>query len=173
MTEKQENILLTALELFAENGFDATSTSKVAKAAKVSEGLIFKHFKNKQGLLQAILDLGKSKTVEIFSEIFILEKPLERLRKIISMPFEIDSSQYNFWKLIYALKWQADVYDKSISAPIENALIDIFTTLKYKNPKAEAEVVLILIDGMVTSILLRKPKSQKNVLQSILLKYNL
>ena len=41
MTEKQEQILKTALQLFAEKGYDGTSTAKVAKAAGVSEGLIF------------------------------------------------------------------------------------------------------------------------------------
>lgn len=39
------------MELFAEHGFTATSTRKVARAADVSEGLIFHHFGNKQGLL--------------------------------------------------------------------------------------------------------------------------
>jgi len=39
MTNKQEEILLTALELFARDGFRATSTSKVAKHAGVSEDL--------------------------------------------------------------------------------------------------------------------------------------
>ena len=51
MTEKQENILNTALELFAKDGYDATSTSKIAKCAGVSEGLIFRHYGSKDGLL--------------------------------------------------------------------------------------------------------------------------
>ncbi len=37
MTEKQERILKAALELFAQEGFKATSTNKVAKRAGVSE----------------------------------------------------------------------------------------------------------------------------------------
>ena len=49
MTEKQKNIVNAALELFAKEGFKSTSTSKVAKKARVSEGLIFRHFKNKDG----------------------------------------------------------------------------------------------------------------------------
>jgi len=47
MTEKQERILETALSLFAKDGFSATSTSKVARDAGVSEGLMFRHFENK------------------------------------------------------------------------------------------------------------------------------
>ncbi len=61
MTEKQEKILQSALELFAKEGFHATSTNKVAKHAGVSEGLIFRHFGNKEGLLQAILAEGRAR----------------------------------------------------------------------------------------------------------------
>ena len=47
MTDKQEKILQAALELFAKEGFKGTSTNKIAKKAGVSEGLIFRHFENK------------------------------------------------------------------------------------------------------------------------------
>ena len=46
MTEKQISILESALELFSSKGFDAVPTSLIAKQAGVSEGLIFRHFKN-------------------------------------------------------------------------------------------------------------------------------
>ncbi len=59
MTDKKEKILQAALELFAEEGFKPTSTSKIAKKAGVSEGLIFSHFCNKDGLLQAIIKEGE------------------------------------------------------------------------------------------------------------------
>ena len=54
MTNKKEKILLTALELFANEGFKSVTTSKIAKEAGVSEGLIFRHFENKKGLLNAL-----------------------------------------------------------------------------------------------------------------------
>jgi len=44
MTEKQEKIIKSALELFALEGYAATSTRKAAERAGVSEGLIFRHF---------------------------------------------------------------------------------------------------------------------------------
>ena len=59
MTDKQLNILKIALQLFANEGFHATSTSRIAKEAGVSEGLIFRHFINKEGLLRAILKQGE------------------------------------------------------------------------------------------------------------------
>ena len=54
MTDKQQNIINAALDLFSKDGFHGTSTSKIATKAGVSEGLIFRHFKNKKGLIQCI-----------------------------------------------------------------------------------------------------------------------
>ena len=55
MTEKKKKIISVALEMFSENGYRATATNQIAKSAKVSEGLIFRHFKNKEGLLNGVL----------------------------------------------------------------------------------------------------------------------
>ncbi|WP_459479153.1 TetR/AcrR family transcriptional regulator [Clostridium saccharoperbutylacetonicum] len=54
MTERQLNILVSAIELFSEKGYEATSTSEIAKNAKVAEGTIFRYYKTKKDLLFAI-----------------------------------------------------------------------------------------------------------------------
>ena len=53
---RREQILETALKLFAERGFDATSTRQIAKEVGVAEGLIFHYFPTKASLLTAILE---------------------------------------------------------------------------------------------------------------------
>jgi len=53
---RREQILETALSLFAERGFDATSTRQIAKEAGIAEGLIFHYFPTKASLLTAILE---------------------------------------------------------------------------------------------------------------------
>ncbi|WP_425489635.1 TetR/AcrR family transcriptional regulator [Listeria portnoyi] len=54
MSEKQKKIVAAAIELFAERGFAATSTSEIAKRAGVAEGTIFRHYKTKKDLLTSI-----------------------------------------------------------------------------------------------------------------------
>jgi AcrR family transcriptional regulator len=44
-----------AERLFAERGFDRTSTARIADAAGVPHGLIFYHFKTKMDLLLAVI----------------------------------------------------------------------------------------------------------------------
>ena len=53
---RREQILATALGLFASQGFDATSTKQIAKEAGIAEGLIFHYFPTKASLLAAILE---------------------------------------------------------------------------------------------------------------------
>src|SRR5215211_5288506 len=53
---RREQILATALGLFAAQGFDATSTKQIAKEAGIAEGLIFHYFPTKASLLAAILE---------------------------------------------------------------------------------------------------------------------
>src|SRR5215204_4609845 len=53
---RREQILQTALKLFAAQGFDATSTRAIAKEVGVAEGLIFHYFPTKASLLTAILE---------------------------------------------------------------------------------------------------------------------
>lgn len=55
MTEKQINILKAAVEVFAEKGYAASSTSEIAQKAGVAEGTIFRHYKTKKDLLLSIV----------------------------------------------------------------------------------------------------------------------
>jgi AcrR family transcriptional regulator len=54
--ERQANLIGTAATLFASNGFEGTTTKEIAKAAGVSEALLFKHFPTKRALYAAILE---------------------------------------------------------------------------------------------------------------------
>jgi AcrR family transcriptional regulator len=53
---RREQILKTALKLFAAQGFDATSTRQIAREVGTAEGLIFHYFPTKASLLAAILE---------------------------------------------------------------------------------------------------------------------
>ena len=52
---RREQILQTAVELFSQRGFKGTTTKEIARAAGVSEAMVFRHFENKDALYGAIL----------------------------------------------------------------------------------------------------------------------
>lgn len=58
--QRREQIRETALRLFAEQGFAATSTRQIAREVGVTEGLIFHYFPSKEALFSAILESGHS-----------------------------------------------------------------------------------------------------------------
>jgi AcrR family transcriptional regulator len=62
--EKQERILASARELFAENGLENTSTKAIAKNAGVSEGILFHHFSSKRGLLAKLAEVFAKETAD-------------------------------------------------------------------------------------------------------------
>lgn len=53
---KQSRILAAAQRLFVQRGFGATTTADIARAAEVSEGIVFHHFGSKEELLVAVAD---------------------------------------------------------------------------------------------------------------------
>jgi AcrR family transcriptional regulator len=52
--ERRAAILRDVRRVFAEKGFDGTTTRELADAAGVSEALLFKHFPNKEALFSAM-----------------------------------------------------------------------------------------------------------------------
>jgi len=56
LTPKQRLIFQSAIDLFSEYGYSNTSTKQISEHAGVSEGSIFRKFKNKEELLLAILE---------------------------------------------------------------------------------------------------------------------
>jgi AcrR family transcriptional regulator len=60
----KERILVAAEKLFAESGFDATPTSKIAEQAEVPKGLVHYYFRRKPDLLTALVDRLPDEHVE-------------------------------------------------------------------------------------------------------------
>ena len=52
----RDRILETSIELFAEKGFNGTTTKEIAEKAEVNESLIFRHFSTKRELYGAIIE---------------------------------------------------------------------------------------------------------------------
>jgi len=170
-TKKKENIVSAALKLFAELGFHATSTAKVAKAAGVSEGLIFRHFRNKEGLLSAIMAMGQEKIGGMITDIQALPTPKKRVAAVLSLSFQVSEEDKHFWRLVYSLKWQVQDYNQAIVNPLLDMLTADFAELGYTNSSMEAQTVLLLIDGLAHAIILDKDVDLKSLHQHLLERY--
>jgi AcrR family transcriptional regulator len=54
--ERRRQILAAARGLFADRGYDATSTRDLATAADINDALIYRYFPDKQAILAALVD---------------------------------------------------------------------------------------------------------------------
>ncbi len=171
LKDKKQKILESALKLFANEGFVAVSTSKIAKEAEVSEGLIFRHYKSKKGLLEAVLAMGVEKIQGYFEPIISEKFPSETIRKTIELPFLVDESEYHFWKLQFKLKWEIEYSSSQKTAPLITKLSWAFTELGYKEPKKEAELLNHIIESISSGILKDGLHSQLFLKEFLINKY--
>ncbi len=74
---KEEKILQSAIKLFSQKGFSATTTSEIAKDAGVAEGTVFRYYKTKKHLLVKVM----SKLIEVMSEELIANPVVEMFKK--------------------------------------------------------------------------------------------
>ena len=62
----KEKILETALTLFAKNGYDGTSVEQIAQDVGIKAPSLYKHFKGKEDILNALIDIAEARYEESF-----------------------------------------------------------------------------------------------------------
>jgi AcrR family transcriptional regulator len=151
----KENILAAALLLFGEQGYDRTPTSQIAKQAGVSEGLIFRHFGNKAGLLAAIIQSGMehiAATMQPYAD--AANAPREAIVQHIQQSLTAIRTQEQFWRLATKIRFQASVHDiagaqiETVNQFIVKHLTENFQRLNATRPQHEALLLFALIDGI-------------------------
>jgi AcrR family transcriptional regulator len=172
MTDKQDNIRKAALALFANEGISSTPTSKIAKMAGVSEGLIFRHYKSKQDLLNTLIKGAEKRQNEVLGPILMETNPKKVIRKVIKMPFRItEENDKDLWKLQLKLKWQQEYNNQDKIKPLIDKLSAAFKELKYKDAKKEARLLNHIIVQLSSEILRGNMRQDNAFRDFLLLKY--
>ncbi len=86
--ERRLTILQAAKPLFAMNGFRGTSVREIAKAASVSEALLYKHFTSKEEIYNEILSYAGSLASNLVGELEQIEPGAEKLIVIVYLMFQ-------------------------------------------------------------------------------------
>lgn len=82
--ERREQLLDRAAELFASHGYARATTAELAKAAGVTEPIIYRHFKSKRDLFVALIERTGRDTLRRWEEDLAgATDPAERLRVLI------------------------------------------------------------------------------------------
>jgi len=81
--QRRQQLIEVATRLFAEYGYDATTTAAIADAAGVTEPILYRHFKSKQEMFVAIVREMSSQTLKHWHDLTTgIDDPMEQLRRI-------------------------------------------------------------------------------------------
>ena len=84
LIETREALLDAAAALMAEGGPAATTTQKVAQKAGVAEGTIYRHFPNKEALIEAVFDRAWARLdAALRAALPPLAEPISRLKAFL------------------------------------------------------------------------------------------
>lgn len=147
---KKELILETALNLFAAKGYDATPTSLIAREAGVSEGLIFKHYQNKENLLEAVVKAGYRRITDKSKGLVVEDDPQKLICNILDMPQKLVEDERDFWRMQFRLVDEeiSQKHHIRFSHSVMQKLVEAFKKLGYKEPALESEIIMLMVEGL-------------------------
>lgn len=153
--QKMERLIIaSALELFAEDGYNGTSMQSIARKAGVSKGNLYNYFEGKQQLLEAVLMNGLNQVAELFDDPSTEILTENEFEIVIRENFKMIRPNKVFLKLYYNLFAQPKVQllFTKIFAPFLEQYIKIFDAYYKKkgdkNPNATALLLGSVLDGV-------------------------
>jgi len=155
----KDKILAVALELFAQNGYQGTSIAQIAKKAKISKGLMYNYFKNKEKLLEAIVLEGFNKIMEMDYGLSKSVKPADKLKSLIDETLNNLSDNLHYWQLYTALLVQPRVqkkFDRKFYQFREyfiSSMAEIFRLLDSSNPELDSFLLGTHFDGLALNFI--------------------
>lgn len=84
----KDRILEEALTLFAENGYDGTGVEQIAEKVGIKAPSLYKHFKGKEDILNALIDNAEARYEESFGSERHLGKLPESREELIRVTME-------------------------------------------------------------------------------------
>jgi len=93
-TTRQLEIIQTALEIIAESGIQELTTKLLAARIGFSEAAIYRHFKSKLEILEAVLGyFGNAKEKKIYEIIASNSNPFAKMEAVLRFHFEMFTLQ--------------------------------------------------------------------------------
>ena len=172
---RKEKIAAAALHLFAGKGYENTSTQLIAQSAEVSEALVFKHFGNKENLLNHIVKTGYVRIIVKNRGMLSEKDPLQLIHKVIDLPGKLVADEPEFWKLQVRLM-EIENYHlqyENFLHPVNKILIKAFSDLGYDDADKETTLILLIIEGLWKSYVLNNGDKIKQLTPFIKRKYKL
>lgn len=147
----REQILSTAVELFNAKGTAAVSTNHIAKAAGISPGNLYYHYKNKNDILRAILEQMVEAWTGAYAPSTGTDFGVPQLRAVIEHS--------------YTLLWEYRFFYREMVALLRHdAVLARRYRLIYHQRQAEQ---IALFEQLVAAGLARAPKNRAEIQETL------
>ena len=137
----KEKIISAAIDLFAELPYEEVSVAQICKNAGVSNGIIYKYFKNKIELFQYLLE-EVIRRIESYFENIEGNGIKERLESYININLELTKKEFKIIRIYRAGQYKFIEYEKKIKIIYINGLEKVF------NRKMEMYESFFLLSGI-------------------------
>ncbi|MEJ6753622.1 MAG: TetR/AcrR family transcriptional regulator [Flavobacteriales bacterium] len=151
--EKKDLILRTALKVFAQEGYHASSVNKIADKANISKGLIYNYFESKEDLLNNIVSNIMDRYMEKYPPIDSIPND-SHIEYFIDQSFEFILEDKARAKLLFALTAQSIVMDLMTkitmqkAEPFMNNVMNFFEIKKYDDPEGMMHYFFSTLEGV-------------------------
>lgn len=127
MNKTKRRIFNTAIQVFADKGYDNASIEEITAIAGVAKGSLYYHFSKKEDIFDTLLEEGMKllkNSIEIKTE--KCETALEKIKAIILVQIKVTVKYENFLNVIFSQMWGEDEKSKKC----RNAVFDYIDIIK-------------------------------------------
>jgi AcrR family transcriptional regulator len=149
----RERILRAGLRCFARHGYDGTPVRRIAEEAGVAQGLLYRHFDGKEGLLRAIFERSM-RDVRVSFALAEAAPPGQRVEALLAAAARLIRENTDFWRLSYAVRMVPSVVE-GLGSGLRDWLDEVRVTLEryvrdagLPDAAVEAAILFALIDGV-------------------------
>jgi AcrR family transcriptional regulator len=108
-TARRLQLLNAAVDCFSKRGFRGTTTAQLARAAGVSEPVLYQHFPSKQALFVALLEeAGREALAEWRKSTAPLVSPMDKLRVLLRLNPATHPRLGRFYRIIFHAQAEID-----------------------------------------------------------------
>ncbi|MDY8136241.1 TetR/AcrR family transcriptional regulator [Aquimarina sp. 2201CG5-10] len=157
--DKKSQIIEIATRLFSEKGYENTPISKVCEVADISKGLVFHHFKSKDGLLREIFASTTQLIVEMNQSTKSTQPPTQQLLDLLEAFFEQLKKDKMFFQLNLNVMTQPKTREllndliKERSSFILDSVQSIFKQIDSENALIDSYLFIAELDGIALNFL--------------------
>lgn len=100
--QREDAILLTAVQVFSAKGYQQATMEEIALRVGIGKGTLYRHFQSKEAIFAAIQDWGvKRLGQEMDDAVADLDDPLEKIRRMVDVHMRFFYRDRPFFQVLF------------------------------------------------------------------------